>query len=75
MLVSLKIILSTVIRFMLKFKRIRKKSLRNKVNSNVNFKKLWNKLRLKKQKIKEIVILFHKKKAPDLGFFLVNHDF
>jgi hypothetical protein len=41
---------------MLKFKRIRKKSLRNKVNSNVNFKKLWNKLRLKKQKIKEIVI-------------------
>jgi YidC/Oxa1 family membrane protein insertase len=30
----------------------KKKSLRNKVNSNVNFKKLWNKLRLKKQKIK-----------------------
>jgi YidC/Oxa1 family membrane protein insertase len=45
----IKIILSTVIRFMLKFKRIRKKSLRNKVNSNVNFK-LWNKLRLKSKR-------------------------
>jgi hypothetical protein len=33
-------------------KRTRKKSLRNKVNSN--FKKLWNRLRLKS--IKEIVV-------------------
>jgi hypothetical protein len=51
----IKNILSTVIRFMLKFKRIRKEP-KKQGKFNVNFKKLWNKLRLKKQKIKEIVI-------------------
>jgi hypothetical protein len=53
----IKIILSTVIRFMLKFKRIRKKSLRNKVNST-NF--FMEQAEAQKQKIKEIVIVVSK---------------
>jgi hypothetical protein len=52
---------------MLKFKRIRKKSLRNKVNSTKT-SRVMEQAEAQKAKIKEIVS-FHKKKAPNLGAF------
>jgi hypothetical protein len=44
------VVVLRVMSFRLKFKRVSKKSLRNKVNTNVNLKKLWNCMRLKKAK-------------------------
>jgi YidC/Oxa1 family membrane protein insertase len=64
----IKIILSTVIRFMLKFKRIRKEP-KKQGKFNVNFKKLWNKLRLK-SKDKRNSNCYFKKKLPIWELFL-----